>query len=99
MTSAEGGMALARVMGITTVTGAGAVAGSEGGGVLDEVEVVVMVVVVRKLVGVVELAMADSRATGGGTLSGGWVGDAAGTVEFWPTLENTAMLFPVVVSA
>lgn len=65
-------MALARVMGITTATGAGAVAGSEGGGVLDEVEVEVMVVVVRKVVGVVELAMADSRATsGGGTLSGG----------------------------
>lgn len=93
-------MALARVMGITTATGAGAVAGSEGGGVLDEVEVEVMVVVVRKVVGVVELAMADSRATsGGGTLSGGWVGDAAGTVEFWPTLENAVMLFPAVVSA
>lgn len=94
-------MALARVMGITTATGAGGVAGSSDGGALDEVEVEVMVVVVRKVVGVVELAMADSRATGGGggTLPGIWVGDVTGTVKFWPTLGNAAMLFSAVVSA
>lgn len=56
-------MALARVMGITMAMGVGVVGGGVGSGVLGGA----VIVVVRKVVRAVSLAMADSGAMGSGS--------------------------------